>query len=80
MAHLNRFHAFSLPERTRLLSGWGVGSASLGRREDGVGGGAGEGPSVFVDEGVVVSADEDEVVEVGGSVFGSGEEVVGVGP
>lgn len=43
------------------------------------GGGAGEGPAV-VEHVVVASADEGEVVEVGGSAAEVGHEVVGIGP
>ena len=39
----------------------------------------GEGPAVF-EHVVVSSADEDEVVEVGGSAVGVGDDVVGVAP
>lgn len=47
----------------------------------GVGGGALEFPSLPVDEGVVISAEKDQVVEVGGAVvLPPGSDVVGVAP
>jgi hypothetical protein len=37
-------------------------------------------PAVFVDSSVVVSAEEDEVVEVGGAAVDPVRQVVGLGP
>src|SRR5688572_8974719 len=61
---------------------WGVGEGgAVGSDELGVGGGALEFPSLPVDEGVVVAAEKDQVVEVGGAVvLPPGLDVVGVAP
>ena len=62
--------------RLRVGEGGAVGSGVLG-----VGGGALEFPSLPVDEGVVVPAEKDQVVEVGGAVvLPPGLDVVGVAP
>src|SRR5439155_8246228 len=63
------------------LAGEVVGSPVGSGGGDGVGGGVEvDGPAAFVDEGVMVAAEKDQVGQGGGAAGGPGVDVVAVGP
>ncbi len=63
-------------------SGWRVGAelASVWAVEVEVTGGSFDSPAAFVDQGVVMPAEESQIAEAGRSTFGPGDEMVDIAP